>query len=1182
MTDQIGTVISTPDGPSASQFSFVIDEDSGEIPVRQNQFVMLGSEEGKLIARVSDIYKTNRYFDRAESVREYERKGKKLTEIFPAERWEYLVGEAKPLGVYSDGRIKRATFPPSPGTEISIIDESILTDFLGMDEENGLHIGSVGHHEVPVKLSMTKLLQKHLAILALSGAGKCLSPGSEILLEDGSVKKISELAEESFQKNEVMEEDGVEYCELDEDFFSVNRDYEVKKSNSRYITRRPVPEKMLRIKTDFGRELEVTPEHPLLSWSNGPLWKESQEFEEGDFMALPSNVNVDGTLQEVNLAERLRDERDIYALNMGESIQKFKEEKRWTWKKISEKLDVHYNTFQYWRKRGKIPLCHLDKINRMYDKDLFEEVEEIAHKFSDPIRNRIEVDGTFAKFLACLFAEGHNSYKYLTFTNNDQEIRREFVELCESIGKSPVKISENEYRVFWKTLAMVLGKVFGLKSSSRDKMIPEVILRSPKNVVSKYLRVLFDCDGYCSKEKPEIEYLISNEETLQRLNALLLRFGIVPKVRKKKAKTDSGLNEYYRIIFRGSENLMRFKEIGFSIDYKKENLEKHLGKKSNPNKGLVPFPSVLSELVGELNLSFSRLGELSSLGTGNISNYIHKKDRPGRRSVEKILEGLEKRVDEIRSLKQDLKELEDLAPSISKKEALQRAEKEFLAEDLDYKDVSSHCNVSSSTVARTLQRRTDPTDNIFEVLSVLDSGFESPAKKGDILEELECAIEAADVPFEELDSVSGLYGGCAASLFRGRAVTYTNIRRTLEALEEFLEDVDLEGVQEKIGSLRNVMESEIYWDRIREVEEIEPDYEYVYDLVLQGSHNFIANGAVVHNSYLTSVMIEELLDRDEEVGQVGTVVVDTHGEYIGFGDDEDYRDRVRVIRGRDLKIGASNLTPSLFFHLKPNLSGAQRREISRVLREIRKDKSDEAYSLSDIADTVAKDESIKASTKEVLLSEISQLERTGLFGVADNPPVEDLVNPGEAAIIDVSDFTSLETRQMLVTYLGRKLFFKRQNGDVPPFLFVLEEAHNFAPEGKKRHNALSRPIIQRIAREGRKFHSSLCLVSQRPIKLDTTALSQCNTNIIMRITNPYDQDHIGKSSEGLTRDVLDIISSLRVGEAFIVGEAVNYPLFAQIRERKSIESERGMPLEEAAKKYAEEEEQRDEDAESFM
>ncbi|MEM4714066.1 MAG: hypothetical protein QXQ79_00790, partial [Candidatus Nanoarchaeia archaeon] len=74
-----------------------------------------------------------------------------------------------------------------------------------------------------------------------------------------------------------------------------------------------------------------------------------------------------------------------------------------------------------------------------------------------------------------------------------------------------------------------------------------------------------------------------------------------------------------------------------------------------------------------------------------------------------------------------------------------------------------------------------------------------------------------------------------------------------------------------------------------------------------------------------------------------------------------------------------------------------------------------------------------------------------------------------------------------------------------------------------------------------------------PVQLSTAALSQCNTFIFFTITNPYDLDHIGKSSEAITKQCLDIISDLKVGEALIVGEATNHPLFFKVRKRKSQE-----------------------------
>ena len=335
-------------------------------------------------------------------------------------------------------------------------------------------------------------------------------------------------------------------------------------------------------------------------------------------------------------------------------------------------------------------------------------------------------------------------------------------------------------------------------------------------------------------------------------------------------------------------------------------------------------------------------------------------------------------------------------------------------------------------------------------------------------------------------------------------------------------------------------------------------------------------------SYLTSVIVEELLDRKPEDGQVAIVLIDTHGEYIGFAEDEKYRNRVFVVTGRDFKIGVPGLSVSVISHFIPEMTHVQERELRRILKEAGQRFKGRTYDLTDIIGMIAEDEKIKGSTKDILITILSHLRETGFFGVSDNPSLDTLAKQGHATIIDVSDITSLRKRQMLVSYLGRKLFDARIKNKISPFVFIVEEAHNFAPEGVKREAALSKGIIEKIAREGRKFNASLCLISQRPIQLSTTALSQCNTHIILRVTNPYDLDHIGKSSEGLTRDVLDTISSLRVGEALIVGEAVNYPIFVKVRKRKSKKSERGIPLEEAAVQYHKRKNQKAEDAKSFM
>ncbi|MBU1120637.1 hypothetical protein KJ660_02050, partial [Candidatus Micrarchaeota archaeon] len=112
--------------------------------------------------------------------------------------------------------------------------------------------------------------------------------------------------------------------------------------------------------------------------------------------------------------------------------------------------------------------------------------------------------------------------------------------------------------------------------------------------------------------------------------------------------------------------------------------------------------------------------------------------------------------------------------------------------------------------------------------------------------------------------------------------------------------------------------------------------------------------------------------------------------------------------------------------------------------------------------------------------------------------------------------------------------------------------------------------------------ASLCLVSQRPIQLSTTVLSQCNTNIILRITNPYDLKHIGESCEGLDSRSQDMITVLRVGEALMLGEATGFPLFFKVRKRNSMESRHEKSLEKSAVEFEEQNEKELDEAKEFF
>ncbi len=333
-------------------------------------------------------------------------------------------------------------------------------------------------------------------------------------------------------------------------------------------------------------------------------------------------------------------------------------------------------------------------------------------------------------------------------------------------------------------------------------------------------------------------------------------------------------------------------------------------------------------------------------------------------------------------------------------------------------------------------------------------------------------------------------------------------------------------------------------------------------------------------SYFTSVLLEELLNRDPERGQIATVIIDPHGEYSHFLDDPKFANKVKVFKASEVRIGLPNLSTHQLAKFAPDqTSGVQIRELNRIIRDM----EEEVYGLDELIGAIEKDEKVKTATKDVLISLLEGLKYTGLFSIADYPSLEETARQGEVTVIDLSKEVNLHNKQIITAYLAKKLFDARRDGIIPPFLLVVEEAHQFAPEKSQKHAAVSKGIIETIAREGRKFHASLCLISQRPVQLSTTSLSQCNTQIILRVTNPYDLKHIAESSESITNSVLRQIAGLQVGTGMLVGEAVNFPIFVKIRGRDSkATSSKGMSLEKAAIEYYKKIVQKKKDAKGFM
>lgn len=115
-----------------------------------------------------------------------------------------------------------------------------------------------------------------------------------------------------------------------------------------------------------------------------------------------------------------------------------------------------------------------------------------------------------------------------------------------------------------------------------------------------------------------------------------------------------------------------------------------------------------------------------------------------------------------------------------------------------------------------------------------------------------------------------------------------------------------------------------------------------------------------------------------------------------------------------------------------------------------------------------------------------------------------------------------------------------------PITLICEEAHAYIPREKGGQFEGTKIMMERIAKEGRKYGVSIGVVSQRPTELSETMLAQCSSFICLRTSNPDDQAYIRKLVPEAEGDLTDTLSSLGRGEALVLGEATPIPTRVQI------------------------------------
>ncbi len=356
---------------------------------------------------------------------------------------------------------------------------------------------------------------------------------------------------------------------------------------------------------------------------------------------------------------------------------------------------------------------------------------------------------------------------------------------------------------------------------------------------------------------------------------------------------------------------------------------------------------------------------------------------------------------------------------------------------------------------------------------------------------------------------------------------------------------------------------------------------------LLGKHTAVLGSTGAGKSGTVAAIIHSILERGDknsyEKWKPRIIILDPHGEYgTAFADHTklssddgtltlpywllNFQESVALLIGKTEFVATSqaNIVKSALMAAREE--GAQ--QLGLDANSITVD-SPVPYKLSTLKAKIDADKPPQASKQdshnsilqklEVLMTDARLRFMMEEWNDGANDPfpevIKQLTGDGpQPRIVDLSgvpnEVAGVSSAVIARTLFNLKIWQTQPERESDPVLLVCEEAHRYVPNRGEAQYEAAQEAIRRIAKEGRKYGVGLLLVSQRPSEVEATVLSQCNSWIVLRITNDADREHVRSilpdSMSGLTK----MLSGLRRQEAIFVGQAAMLPSRILIRDLK--------------------------------
>jgi len=425
---------------------------------------------------------------------------------------------------------------------------------------------------------------------------------------------------------------------------------------------------MYEITTSSGRKVKVTGQHSVFTMNSDGVPEEIlvRDIQPDIPIAVPKQIEMETAHKEFNLIEFFKNSPfndKLYCVFPSTFVEKLivnTEVEKWAARYYKSAWN---NVKHSWRKRGVIPLKLIYDLYIQIERDVLESSKIFyrSTKNTMPINVLIPIDEDFGFVIGSLLSEGWLNERS-EITNTNRNFTKNFLQSVEkTFGKGSAHLISRKRKKPRKTRHTVtLSKSIGLffkeidfQGKSSEKKIPNFVFYSSKNCVAGLLKGYYLGDGYYYENRDKNDYSVrlytNSKELSEGLNLLLLRFGILTKIREDdRSNYNPRWKKNYVISITGAENLETY-------------FQKILKKK-------LQFGNVHSsrEIISDVPMLLKQMMQKYSIGPQDINidkDSFNRNLRQNRISIQYLREIIQKLSNCIKEEDETLEKLKILANS---------------------------------------------------------------------------------------------------------------------------------------------------------------------------------------------------------------------------------------------------------------------------------------------------------------------------------------------------------------------------------------------------------------------------------------------------------------------------------------------------------------------------------------